>query len=1264
VNEMRKRSARILIDLQACQTHGSAFPGVGRYSQALFDGIAINRGVRDIFGLVPKTLSFHMNLSAVAEPRVLRFPESPDWTSDRSYRGGERDYLDALAYSAFVAPVKADIVHMSHVFEGCGDRVLLPSPALRSFGQIYSATLFDLIPMLFQDHYFQDDKTKKRYLSRTTWLRQADLILATSDSSRRDAIDLLGIEPWRIVTIHGGISPHFQPGNDLAGEREKLNARYGLRERVVLYTGDDDDRRNIGGAIAGFAEIPPDKRRNLQLVIVGSMEEHRKRFYFDAAKSFGLAKEDVQITGSVPEADLITFYRTCDVFVFPSLYEGLGLPVLEAMACGAPVIGGNNSSVREIIVREDALFDAKSPKSIAEAIVRVLSDNHFSEDLRCYGVDRAQDFSWQRTSELAITAFDEALKRARDAGVKAAIQGWVPRKRIAMLTPLPPCRTGIADYNAEFLPFLTRHFDIDLYVDSYVVSDESIVAAFRVFDVKDFEAVAQSYDAILYEFGNSEFHAHMLPLLEKFPGIVGLHDAYLSGLMMHLEHFKGEQGRYSKEMLAAHGPLANRYIAPVQQCPDPAGKMELELPCTKRILDMAIGIISHSPFSLEIARKFYPEGWLAPYRIIPKMVSPSQEWSETQRLEARSQLGFNEGDFIIATFGPVASTNWGDRLLDGFLSSSLCRNGSVHLVYAGELPQDEFCSQLKDSICNANLGTRIHLTGFLDEQNYERYLRVADVAVQLRTNSRGDRHERVLDCLKIGLPVIVNHDAGYTAYSDSVVAMIDADPSPQMIGSQLEKLFNDKDLRISLSKGGVRYVRDEHDPTHCAAEYAAAIHEIIGRDESLRVKNIVSEFSPHLAGCTNQKVAIDLALDWLKQIQSPAFVKRRLIFDVSHIARSDHQTGIPRVVKRIAHALYCSSIAGFEPLAVELVDGVLKIASSWLLSQQLLSVHSDARQHLSEPVQFRRGDVLLMLDSSWARYREFFPAFEEARASRVPIYTVVYDLLPLTLPQGNIVDGGREWFRGWVRDAVTSSDGIVCISRTASDEVIAYLATIPDLATIPKMGFWHLGSDFPGRHTKGDAPSQFVDTVSRPYLLMVGTIEPRKNHELALAAMERLWERGHKLSLCIAGKEGWMVAELMARLRTHPLLGTKLFLIEGPTDSDMNALYESAAGLLFLSKGEGFGLPLVEAANHGVPIICSDIPVLHEIAGEFATYVALNDAASVAIELGKWWVSHNSGTLPNTRDMPKLSWEESAAELLHVVLGENWTRRESSNLRQ
>ena len=1249
--ETDKRSVRLLLDLQACQTRGSAGRGVGRYSEALFSHLVGSRGHRDVFALLSNGLPLAPDLESVSEARILRLDEMPDWGTNRNHQGGEQDALDALAYSSFAGPISADLLHVSHVFEGFNERVALPSPSLRAAGQVLSATLFDLIPLLFQEHYFNNPDFKKWYLARLAWLRQADLLLAISESSRRDAIALLGMEPWRIVTVHGGVGAHFCPGNDPQAERERLSMRYRLPARFVLYAGGDDHRKNIAGAIAGYAEIPAGLRTNCQLVIVCSMEEQRKQMYLHQAHARGLGAAEIQITGFVPEADLVSFYRTCSVFMFPSLYEGLGLPVLEAMACGAAVVGGNNSSIREIIARDDALFDAASPGAIAATVGRALGDKGFANHLRSHGMARASEFSWQRTADLAHAAFDEALQRSRTAGVSTVVQGWVARKRLAMLTPLPPCRSGIADYNAQFLPYLARHFDIDLYVDDHVVTDAPVAAAFRLFSAKDFAASAHMYDAILYEFGNSEFHAHMLPLLERFPGIVGIHDAFVGGLVQYADFVLGQTGRYNRDLLDAHGPLARRFIAPRQGEAHPNDVSDQMLPCSKRLLTLATGVISHSPFNLDVARRFYPEGWQAPYRIIPQMVPVPGDWTEVEREKTRARLGFSTSDTIITTFGHIVWTKWCDLLLQAFDRSALRENANVHLVFAGELPNNAFGRGLRQAADHTGLGTRIRITGFLTEEDYEGYLRISDLAVQLRTRSRGGTPKTVLDCLVRGLPVIVNNDASYTDYPDNVVIKLEATPSVESIAHELVRTTASPERRTMFSRAGAGHAREHHSPARCAAEYAAAIHEFSARHKAAQRFHGLRGFAPHMAGCQEPTRAAEAAAGWLQRIPVPAFERRRLFIDVTELARSDAMSGIQRVVGQIVTRLYCSARTGFEPVAVALQDGCLKKAVGWLDGQGLLCAHEQP----GESIRFAAGDVLLMLDSTWLPYRQFMPIFQQARDRRVPIYTVVYDLLPLQQPEQFVPKGSRlQWYEDWFHAAVAESDGLLCISRSVADEVDDYLSRQLKLARKPKLGYWHLGADFLEDDADHVPAPAIIDLASGPFLLMVGTIEPRKSHALALAAMERLWSSGSDLRLCVAGKEGWMVSELMARLRNHPQLGRRLFLIESPIDADLGFLYRNAVALLFPSTGEGFGLPLVEAANHGLPILCSDIPVFHEIAGDHAIYLDRRDPGAVASKIEEMLARKKSGRLPDSRNMPRLSWEQSAEALLDVVLENKW----------
>src|SRR5262249_13057686 len=185
-------------------------------------------------------------------------------------------------------------------------------------------------------------------------------------------------------------------------------------------------------------------------------------------------------------------------------------------------------------------------------------------------------------------------------------------------------------------------------------------------------------------------------------------------------------------------------------------------------------------------------------------------------------------------------------------------------------------------------------------------------------------------------------------------------------------------------------------------------------------------------------------------------------------------------------------------------------------------------------------------------------------------------------------------------------------------------------------------------------PDSPVCLVAQPFMLMIGTIEPRKNHVLALDAFEQLWRQGEELALVLAGKQGWLVDELMSRLRNHREAGRRLFLFENATDGEIAYLHRNAAAVLMLSKGEGFGLPLLEASQFGTPIVVSDIPVFREIVGEHATYVDTADAGSLANDLSDWRKVLAEGRLRGSMQIPRLTWEESTERLIDVLLDDHW----------
>jgi glycosyltransferase involved in cell wall biosynthesis len=166
---------------------------------------------------------------------------------------------------------------------------------------------------------------------------------------------------------------------------------------------------------------------------------------------------------------------------------------------------------------------------------------------------------------------------------------------------------------------------------------------------------------------------------------------------------------------------------------------------------------------------------------------------------------------------------------------------------------------------------------------------------------------------------------------------------------------------------------------------------------------------------------------------------------------------------------------------------------------------------------------------------------------------------------------------------------------------------------------------------------------------MVGTIEPRKGHDQVIKACELLWMTGMKLNLVIVGKKGWMVEELISRLEKHKQLNRRLYWYQGISDEALNQLYEIADGMVMASEGEGFGLPLIEAAQHNCPVLARDLPVFREVAGQHAAWFNGNSPLKLAYALKSWIDALSNGSAPLSTGMPWTTWKESSARIVGLL---------------
>lgn len=410
---------RIVVDLQSCQS-GSRLGGIGRYSMNLLQGMARNIGKHDLqivlSNLMPEGLGdIYHSLEDLVPKHKIRYFHVAGGVAEAFEQNVFRARAAELLRESFIQRLQPDVVHVSSLFEGLGDDVTTSVGRLCS-GETTAVTLYDLIPLVESEKYLTSATTTAHYYRKLDDLKRAGLMLSISEFSKFEATDVCGIDPSIITNISSAVDKKFVPGKLSLDEEKQIKKKYGVTRNYLMYTGSFDQRKNHEGLIRAFAALPTSTRKGLQLMIVGNGWSGIYDHLRNLGSQIGLAEDDLIFAGKVPDQDLLPLYRLCHLFVFPSLREGFGLPVLEAMSCGIPVIGSNTTSIPEVLGNASAMFDPSDLNSITSKINEAVIDKGFRESLVAKGLVQCKNFSWDTSAKRAIEAFEALHERRQMSG--------------------------------------------------------------------------------------------------------------------------------------------------------------------------------------------------------------------------------------------------------------------------------------------------------------------------------------------------------------------------------------------------------------------------------------------------------------------------------------------------------------------------------------------------------------------------------------------------------------------------------------------------------------------------------------------------------------------------------------------------------------------------------------------------------------------------------------------------------------------------------
>lgn len=359
-----------------CRIFSSKFTGIGRYTNELVNHFIEINGKLD----KPHQLVLFFNNPEYHEFKTIA-PVKKVLVNAKHYSFNEQ-----LHFWLKLRKEKCDVVHFPHF----NVPILYRKP--------YVVTIHDLTLSLFPGHKMTKWYHRLAYhLTIRNAVKTAKKIIAVSKNTRDDIIDHLHPEEKKIEVIYNGLNPEFHLITDTEKFKPTLN-KYNITKQFLLYAGVWRNHKNLPRLIKAFDILKNEKNLDLQLVITGKPDPHYPEVKA-TVKALNL-QDDVIFTNLISEDELIYLYNAALIFAFPSLYEGFGLPPLESMACGTPVVASNRSSIPEICGQDNAIFfDPENTQDIAEKIWELYKDADLQAELIEKGKNRAAQFSWEKTAK-------------------------------------------------------------------------------------------------------------------------------------------------------------------------------------------------------------------------------------------------------------------------------------------------------------------------------------------------------------------------------------------------------------------------------------------------------------------------------------------------------------------------------------------------------------------------------------------------------------------------------------------------------------------------------------------------------------------------------------------------------------------------------------------------------------------------------------------------------------------------------------------------
>jgi glycosyltransferase involved in cell wall biosynthesis len=657
-------------------------------------------------------------------------------------------------------------------------------------------------------------------------------------------------------------------------------------------------------------------------------------------------------------------------------------------------------------------------------------------------------------------------------------------------------------------------------------------------DMDETLSLMESYDKVFIQLGNSPHHKNAFKLAANFPSIILCHDIKFGNTLKNLH---GEDKEWMPE-LEALSLLEGDH---------------LEIIGLSRILNLALGVIVQSETATNLLQQLG-----IPKAKIKKVQFPSMFSVQSKEFEVDRSKNFTE----IVSAGFITPNKGYEILIDAISIFNRENSQNIVLKLVGEAGADY--SKVLFTWAESRR-VDLEITGYLDGPTYLKELSKSQLAVQLRTTDSGEASAAVSDLLSFGVPTIVNNIGAFKDLPDNVVRKVTEFPDSSDIARALGdlKLF---EVRNAISRSAKVFIEDFAKPQKWAEE----VFNFIQTRYQLDLVNNARKYSSIVS--KRELYPLIALLQSVEKTDASFGYSFKIGSDVSNLKNTKFVSGIQRATLEIHRNLHKPTVNSRYFFSGVTLSGDLDATEP---------PHPQiAKDFLVSGVQNRieNLDALLLVDLNFHFFES--QSFKDLAQRGTPIIANVYDVLPITNPEWFPPGSAKNLFVPWINSVLKYSSDIIVNSE----------ATHVELKNLKQF------SSFKGRvHVAPLGISNDFQRVQAERVhfrtLLVGTIEPRKGHEDALNAFDQLHARGILAELHIVGRQGWMVESVITRITSHNLYNKKLFWHNECSDVELNQLYGTSQVTLVTSKGEGFGLPLIEALSQGSKVVARDIPVFREI---------------------------------------------------------------------